>query len=148
MNLGLSDRHVRWHGSALVIVAGCLICMIGYGVRSVFGLFLTPMTLSVGWDRETFALAMAIQQLLWGLMMPVAGMIADRYGYALVVAGGAVIYAFGILGMAFTESVPMLHLSGGVLAGASAAGAAVAGGAGAGGCRAPQAPRGVLATRR
>ena len=121
MTLGFSDRKSPWQGPLLIIVVGCLICMIGYGVRSVFGLFLTPMTLSIGWDRETFALAMAIQQLLWGLMMPVAGMIADRYGYAFVVMGGAVVYGLGILGMAFTESASMLYLTGGVLAGAGIA---------------------------
>ena len=64
----------------LVIIAGCLISMIGFGIRSSFGLFLDPMTVARGWDRETFALAMAIQNLLWGLGMPFAGAIADRFG--------------------------------------------------------------------
>ena len=69
------------------------------------------------WDRETFALAMAIQNLLWGLMMPVAGILADRYGYVLVIIGGALVYALGLWGMAFTDSVTILHLTAGVLTG-------------------------------
>ena len=100
------------------MVAGCLICMIGFGVRSTFGLFLTPMTGAIGWDRETYALAIAIQNLLWGFMMPVAGILADRYGYVLVIMGGAVVYALGILGMAMTESTTVLYLTAGVLTGA------------------------------
>ena len=108
----------KWKTPAIVMVAGCLICMIGFGVRSTFGLFLTPMTGAIGWDRETYALAIAIQNLLWGFMMPVAGILADRYGYVLVIMGGAVVYALGILGMAVTESTTVLYLTAGVLTGA------------------------------
>ena len=49
-----------------VIVAGCLISLTGFGIRSTFGLYLEPMTVAKGWSRETFALAMALQNLLWG----------------------------------------------------------------------------------
>jgi len=108
----------RWRTPAIVMVAGCLICMVGFGARSTFGLFLTPMTGAIGWDRETFALAMAIQNLLWGLMMPVAGILADRYGYVLVIISGALVYAFGIWGMAVTDSATILYLTAGVLTGA------------------------------
>ena len=101
-----------------MMVAGCLICMVGFGARSTFGLFLTPMTGAIGWDRETFALAMAIQNLLWGLMMPVAGILADRYGYVLVIISGALVYALGIWGMAVTDSATILYLTAGVLTGA------------------------------
>ena len=95
-----------------------MICMSGFGVRSTFGLFLTPMPGAIGWDRETYALAIAIQNLLWGFMMPVAGILADRYGYVLVIMGGALVYALGILGMAVTESTTVLYLTAGVLTGA------------------------------
>ena len=65
-------------------MVGCLIAMTGFGIRSTFGLFLEPMTLARGWGRETFALAMAIQNLLWGIGVPIAGAIADRRGAAPV----------------------------------------------------------------
>ena len=80
-----------WRTPLLVILAGCLIAMVGFGVRSVFGLFLEPMTVAKGWDRETFALAMAIQNLLWGIGVPVAGALADRYGPARVMTLGALV---------------------------------------------------------
>jgi len=60
-----------WRTPLIIIVAGCLISMIGFGPRSVLGLFLEPMTLAHGWGRETFGLAMAIQNLLWGIGVPV-----------------------------------------------------------------------------
>ena len=101
-----------------MMIVGCLICIVGFGARSSFGLFLSPMTAAMGWDRETYALAMAFQNLLWGLMMPMAGMLADRYGYILVVGGGALIYALGIFGMAVVDSTTLLYLTGGVLTGA------------------------------
>jgi MFS family permease len=107
----------RWQKPVVVMIAGCLICLIGFGARSTFGLFLTPMSGAMEWDRETFALAMAIQNLLWGLMMPVAGILADRYGYVLVIIGGALVYALGLWGMAFTDSITILHLTAGVLTG-------------------------------
>ena len=107
----------RWQKPVVVMIAGCLICLIGFGARSTFGLFLTPMSGAMEWDRETFALAMAIQNLLWGLMMPVAGILADRYGYVLVIIGGTLVYALGLWGMAFTDSVTILHLTAGVLTG-------------------------------
>ena len=106
-----------WRTPLVVIVAGCLIAMVGFGVRSVFGLFLEPMTEAQGWSRETFGLAMAIQNLLWGIGVPVAGALADRYGPPKVLAGGAVIYALGVWGMAVSDSGAMLHLTGGVLTG-------------------------------
>jgi len=107
----------RWRTPLVVIAAGCLISLVGFGVRSVFGLFLEPMTLAQGWSRETFALAMAIQNLFWGLGLPFAGMLADRYGAPKVLAGGAIVYALGVFGMAQAESGLMLQLTGGVLTG-------------------------------
>ena len=106
-----------WRTPLLVIFAGCLIAMVGFGVRSVFGLFLEPMTVAKGWDRETFALAMAIQNLLWGIGVPVAGALADRYGPARVMILGALVYAAGVWGMAGADSDQALHVFGGVLTG-------------------------------
>lgn len=106
-----------WRTPLVVILAGCLIAMVGFGIRSVFGLFLEPMTVAHGWDRSTFGLAMAIQNLLWGIGVPVAGMVADRYGPSRVLSVGAVIYTAGVWGMAHADSVVELYVFGGVMTG-------------------------------
>ncbi|AKH19153.1 MFS transporter [Sedimenticola thiotaurini] len=106
-----------WRTPLLVIIAGCLIAMIGFGIRSVFGLFLEPMTLTYGWSRETFAIAMAIQNLLWGIGVPVAGAMADRYGPTRVLSFGALLYGLGVWGMATSDTSLGLQLFGGVLTG-------------------------------
>ena len=103
----------RWRTPLVVVAAGCLISLVGFGVRSAFGLFLEPMTLAQGWSRETFALAMAIQNLFWGLGLPFAGMLADRFGAPKVLAGGALVYAAGVFGMAEADSGLALQLTGG-----------------------------------
>ena len=116
---GTADADARTRRGAVitVIVAGCLISLVGFGIRSTFGLYLDPMTTANGWSRETFAFAMAVQNLLWGLGVPVGGAIADRYGPRLVIAIGAVVYALGIAGMAASDSGLALHLTGGLLVG-------------------------------
>lgn len=106
-----------WRTPLIIIVAGCLISTIGFGLRSVFGLFLEPMTVDQGWSRETFALALAIQNLLWGAGVPVAGALADRFGPSRVLAGGAVVYGIGVYGMAEAETGLALHLFAGVVTG-------------------------------
>jgi sugar phosphate permease len=78
---------------ARVVVAGAIVSLIGYGIRADFGLFQDPMLATRGWSRETFALALAIQNLMWGLGQPFAGAIADRYGGGRVLVGGALLYA-------------------------------------------------------
>jgi len=101
----------------IVIAAGCVISLIGFGVRSSFGLFLAPMTSDQGWSRETFALALAIQNLMWGIGVPVAGAIADRFGASRILIVGALIYAFGIWGMSIAETGTELHLFAGFATG-------------------------------
>jgi MFS family permease len=116
-----STHRAVWRKPALVLVAGCLIAMIGFGTRSVFGLFLDPMTQAHDWGRESFAMAMAIQNLLWGLGLPVAGALSDRYGATRVMAGGALMYAFGVWGMAEVGSVFWFHIFAGLLTGTAVA---------------------------
>lgn len=87
------------------------------GLRHGFGLFLPPMTLEHGWGRETFAFALALQNLLWGIMQPVSGMIADRYGAGRVLVAGAVLYVAGLVLMALSQTGLGLALSAGVLIG-------------------------------
>ncbi len=106
-----------WRTPATVIAAACAIAMIGFGVRSVFGLFLEPMTEARAWSRETFSIALAIQNLLWGLGVPVAGMIADRFGPARAIVLGAAVYAIGTWAMSVVETGWLLHLTAGVLVG-------------------------------
>ena len=117
MSSGASSAAASWRTPLMVILAGCLISVIGFGVRSTFGLFLEPMTVARGWDRETFALAMAIQNLLWGAGLPIAGALADRYGPSRVLGFGALLYGAGVWGMAEAESGLALHLFGGILTG-------------------------------
>jgi len=101
----------------VIVVAGCLIALITFGPRSVLGLFLAPMTEGRGWSRETFALALAIQNILWGLGQPFAGAFADRYGAGRVLALGGLVYAGGLALMAFAPSPLWLHVSAGVMIG-------------------------------
>lgn len=106
-----------WRTPLIIIVAGCLVSVIGFGIRSSFGLFLEPMTAARGWSRETFGMAMALQNLFWGLGLPVAGMMADRWGSSRVIIGGALAYFAGVYGMALSDSSMLLYLTGGVLSG-------------------------------
>ena len=106
-----------WRTPLLVILAGCLISVIGFGARSSLGLFLEPMTTTRGWPRETFALALAIQNLFWGFGLPFAGALADKFGARRVIIAGAVVYCAGLYGMSIAQSNVMLYLTGGVLAG-------------------------------
>ena len=110
-----------WRTPLLVVVSGCLIALLGFGARSSFGLFLEPMTSARGWSRETFSLAMALQNLAWGIGVPLASMLADRYGPARVLGAGALVYAAGIAGMAVAETATDLHVFGGLMTGAGIA---------------------------
>jgi predicted MFS family arabinose efflux permease len=118
---------MRLHRSTtVVIVAGCLIATITFGLRTTFGLFTEPLSVTRGWDRETFALAIAIQNLMWGLGQPFAGAVADRYGAGRVLAVGGVVYAGGTALMAMSTTGAALALTGGVLIGLGLSGASFA----------------------
>ena len=71
---------VGWRTPSVVVVCGCLIAMISFGPRSSLGFFLTPLSQSNHWGRDVFSMALAIQNLLWGIGQPFAGGIADRFG--------------------------------------------------------------------
>jgi MFS family permease len=111
-----------WRHPTAIVAAGCLIAIVTFGVRTSFGLFTDPLSHARGWDRETFALAIAFQNLLWGVGQPVAGAIADRYGAGRVLAGGGLVYALGVVLMSRSTSATALTLSGGVLVGLGVAG--------------------------
>ena len=101
----------------LVIIAGCIIAAIGFGTRGSFGLFTLPVTEDLGLTREQWGMAMAIQNLVWGIAQPFAGGMADKYGSARVLAFGGLIYAAGVLGMAFSPDTLTMTLTSGVVTG-------------------------------
>ena len=103
--------------AVIAIACGSFILLLSFGVRSSFGLFLQPMSLDLGWGREAFALAMALQNLLWGASQPFVGAIADKYGTARTVLGGGLLYVLGVYLMSTTSSPPELYFSAGVLVG-------------------------------
>ena len=105
-----------------VLACGAAIVTLSMGVRHGFGLWLQPITQAQGWTRETFAFALAVQNLSWGIFGIFAGMAADRFGALRVVAVGAVLYALGLTGMALSSTALMFTLTTGVLIGAAQAG--------------------------
>ena len=102
----------------VLIVAGCVVAAVTNGIRTSFGLFTLPLTADLGISRESWGLAMAIQNLAWGLAQPFAGAVADRYGTGRVIAAGLVIYAAGVALMVVSPDGTLLSLTAGVLAGA------------------------------
>ena len=119
----VSVKPVWWRSTFFVIVCGCLIALITYGVRTSFGLFTEPLSEGRGWGREVFALSIAIQNLLWGLAQPAAGAFADRFGSMRVLAAGGVVYALGVGLMSVSGTPVAMQLTGGVLVGLGLAGA-------------------------
>jgi len=106
-----------WRTPYLIIGFGCLISLMSFGPRSSLGFFLTPMSTANHWGRDVFAFALALQNLLWGLGQPVAGIIADRYGTGRVLAAGGLMFAAGLALMSQATAAPMLDISAGVLIG-------------------------------
>lgn len=119
-SLSLSESRKQYF--ILVLVAGCLIGVVGFGPRSALGLFLPPMSAANSWGRDVFALALAIQVLMWGAALPLAGALADRFGIVLVMSGGAILYSIGLALMAYSTTPGMLNLSAGFIAGFGIAG--------------------------
>jgi MFS family permease len=114
-----------WRTPAVLIACGCVIAVISFGPRSSLGFFLTPLTSAHGWGRDVFGLALAIQNLLWGVGQPFAGAIADKYGAPRVLSAGAILYALGIYLMAQANTPGMLYISAGVLIGFGLSGCAM-----------------------
>jgi MFS family permease len=105
-----------------LLVCGALIVTLAMGIRHGFGLWLQPITQAKDWSRETFSFAMAIQNLAWGFAGVFAGMVADRFGAFKVILVGAVLYALGLLGMAYANTPLLFTLSTGILIGVAQAG--------------------------
>ncbi|WP_394755874.1 MFS transporter [Rhodoferax sp.] len=105
-----------------MLLCGAAIVTMSMGIRHGFGLWLQPITQSQNWSRETFAFAIAIQNLVWGFTGIFAGMLADRFGAFKVIVAGAVLYALGLVGMATANTPLGFILTAGVLIGMAQAG--------------------------
>jgi len=110
-----------WRIPAVILFSAAVILGLNMGVRQTFGLFLEPMTLDLGISRSNFSLAIAIQNLLWGVLTPVFGILADRYGTGRCLVSGGVLYFFGIVIMALAKSALGVHIGAGVLVGIAVA---------------------------
>jgi MFS family permease len=108
----------NWRTPLVVLVCGGIILTLSLGTRHTFGLYLQPMTLDLGWSRQTFAIALAIQNLVYGLATPLAGMISDKFGTARVLIIGTVLYALGMVMMANTSTGLEFSISAGLIVGA------------------------------
>ena len=111
------DSASAWRTPTVVLVCGSAILALGMGLRHGFGLFLQPISADMHWNRETFALALAVQNLAWGATQPFAGMLADKYGTGRVVLGGALLYVLGLFWMAHPTTPLTFVLAAGVLIG-------------------------------
>ena len=100
-----------------VLIYGGLMVTLSMGIRHGFGLFNLPITSANGWGRETFALTIALQNLIWGAVQPVTGALADRYGAFKIMVAGGILYALGLAGMAVSSDVMNFTLAGGLLIG-------------------------------
>ncbi len=106
-----------WRTPLVIIICGCAIALLSFGPRSSLGFFVQPMSREFSWGRDVFGLAIAFQNLLWGLGQPIAGAIADRFGILRVMVVGALLYAAGLLLMRYSTTPFSLDISAGVLIG-------------------------------
>ncbi len=102
---------------AQLLLCGALVVTLSMGIRHGFGLWLQPIVMERGWSRESFSLAMAVQNLVWGAAGPLVGWWADRRGAFSVLWAGALLYACGLLGMSLSDTPTLFMLSTGVLIG-------------------------------
>ena len=108
--------------SGFIILSACLLLLLSFGYRSGFGLFVKPITDANGWGREVISMALAVQNLCWGIVAVFAGGLADRFGNVKVIVAGTVLYALGMLLMSGVDNPWMLNVSTGLLVGAGVAG--------------------------
>src|SRR5258708_651080 len=107
----------NWRTPLVIIICGCAIALLSFGPRSSFGFFIQPMSREFSWGRDVFGLALAVQNLLWGLGQPVAGAIADRFGTLRVMCVGAVLYTAGLLLMRYAAAPLSLAICAAVVIG-------------------------------
>ncbi len=105
-----------------VLLCGAAIVTLSMGIRHGFGLWMQPITMERGWTRENFAFALAVQNLVWGLAGPFAGMVADRFGAWRVLIAGSLFYSGGLVLMAYAQTVAGFTGSAGLVLGMAQAG--------------------------
>ena len=113
----LTQTTGKWHGAVVALICGSIILLVSLGIRHAFGLFLQPVTMDQGWGRETFAFAIALQNLVWGFSQPFTGMLSDRFGARPVVASGALLYGLGLWVMSQVAGEVVFIFGAGVLIG-------------------------------
>src|SRR5437763_5983760 len=94
-----------WRTPLVIVACGCVIALLSFGPRSSLGFFIQPMSREFNWGRDVFGLALALQNLLWGLGQPIAGAIADRFGLLRGIVVGALLYVGGLLIFRFVCSL-------------------------------------------
>jgi MFS family permease len=110
----------------LILACGAIILWLSFGARAGMGLYMQPLSLEYGWGREIFSFAIAIQNLVWGAFGPFAGALADRVGAGRVIAAAGVLYAAGLVGMAYADTPFLMYLNSGFLIGLGLAGTSFA----------------------
>ena len=113
----MQSSSANWRTPLVILICGGIVLTLSLGTRHSFGLYLQPMTLDLGWSRQTFAIALAIQNLVYGLATPFAGMVADKFGAARALIGGTLLYALGMVLMAYSTTGWEFSLSAGLLVG-------------------------------
>ncbi len=110
----------------VILTCGAIVLCLSFGARAGMGLYLQPLSLEYGWGRELFSFAMALQNLIWGLLGPFAGGLADRYGAGRVVALAGLVYVLGLIGMAVVDTPLLMYVNSGFLIGLGLAGTSFA----------------------
>ena len=105
----------RWRDPLVIVACGCLITILTFGPRTTMGLLLPPMSKEMGWTRDIFAFAIAIQHLVWGIGQPFGGAIADRLGTVRALCIGAVLYSAGLFVMAAAGTPATLYSAGALI---------------------------------
>lgn len=112
----MSDTHFS-KPLIYMLIGSAIILALSLGVRHAFGLYLVPMSDEFGWGHNVFSLAIAMQNLIWGVVQPITGALADKYGSKIVVAAGGALYTIGLLLMAVSSTGLLLNLSAGLILG-------------------------------
>jgi len=115
-----------WRTPLIILIAGALCALIAFGLRASLGLFQIPMVTDLAWERESFALALAIQNLMWGAFQPFASAAAERWGTGRIIALGGLLYASGLYFMSVSVDPLAFHLSAGLMVGMAQSGCALA----------------------
>ena len=115
----------NWRTPVIVLLAGALIVNFSLGIRHGMGLFQVPLIGDLGFSRESYGFAIALQNLMWGFSTPVLGMLADKHGAGRVIVVTCLLYALGLWGMELSTTPLMLALTGGALIGIAQGGCTV-----------------------